>query len=604
MKLFAELQTIESDYKDGTIEIVSGLSFSQYQTLRVIDFYSNSKYLLGNKYDNGKEKPFYNVVNTMVDTAVVATDIDTKDIVVEADNEESYDKSFLFNHEIQQWMKESDFAETLNEMGETRARYGGVVIKKCVETDGKDKGKMEVEVVDWKNLCTDPVSFKNGAKIEKHFLTPNDIRKKKDVWKNTTEAIDLYSKKGYTKVAERIEVWEAEGVFPVSYLEDEAEFDGNDKEDYSLQHHFFCVKGGKAVHLFWEELKESQYKYLEWKRVAGRALGRGVVEEGDESQVWTNDAIQKEQSAMELAGKILLKTNSKKIGNNVTTEYDNGSIITLEENKDINVINLLPPGILPEFQNLVEKWWSQYERATSSYSAVRGETPPSGQPYRLQALVSQAGSSHFDYRREEWGIFLKEVFYDWVFPYLQKKISKQHILASDFSPEELVKLDEAYAKYNANQFAISKMLNGLIVSPEEYAMTLQEYMQSIGRGGKRRFLDIPDGYYKDMEAKLSINITGEQKNKQAVMESLTNVLQTVAMNPMILQDPNMSMIFNKILETSGSGLSPISLSKGGMQQQQGMAQQQPQGPQGQPGQSQPSPLGQAGIQAVQPQAMQ
>jgi hypothetical protein len=109
---------------------------------------------------------------------------------------------------------------------------------------------------------------------------------------------------------------------------------------------------------------------------------------------------------------------------------------------------------------------------------------------------------------------------------------------------------------------------------------------------------VPFGFFKDMKAQLSINITGEQKNKMAVMETLSNVLQTVAGNPMALQDPNMAMIFNRIMEMSGAGVSPISLSKGGMQAQAGGAQ----GGQMAPGA--PTPLAGDELKALQPQGTQ
>ena len=590
MKLITELKQIESDYQNGTIQITDGLVFSQNEMIRLVEFYSNSKFLNGGKDSKGRDKPFYNIVNSMVDTAVVATDIDTKDIRVEADNEGSYDKSFLFNHEIYNWMKESNFAKTLNEIGETRSRYGGVIVKKC-----KEKGEeMKAKVVVWKNLITDQVDILNGIIIEKHYMTPNELREKSDVWNNIDEAIGLYGKKGYTRADERIEIWEVHGKLPEDYLSDDAECSEANK--YSQQVHFYCVKGAKSEHLYWADEKELPYKYLAWKEVSGRALGRGVVEEGEEAQVWTNDAVQKKQSAMELSGKIILKTNSKKIGNNVMTDMDNGHIVVLEDGKDLNTVNLIN-GALPQFTETVQEWWSQYERVTSSYDAVRGETPPSGQPYRLQALVSQTGSSHFDYRREEEGIFLKELFYDWVFPEIKKKLTKKHILASDFTPEELMKIDESFATHKANRFILDSFLSGKPATIQDFLVAKVQYMQFIGKDGKRRFLDIPDGYYDDMKAKLTINITGEQKNKQVVMETLSNILQTVAANPAILQDNNLMTIFNKILEMSG--VSPLSLNKGGMQQ---MAQGMGQGS-GQTQQS-PQPLGQAQIQAVQPQAVQ
>lgn len=569
MKLIQELKQIDSDYSTGTIEITPGLNFSQYQTIRMVDFYTNSRYLTGDK--NSRERPFYNIVNAGVTTAVVATDIDTKDITVEADNEASYDKSFLFNHEIQQWMKESNFAKSLNDMGEVRARYGGVLVKRCMED-----GVLNIEVVDWKNVVTDTVCIDDGVIIEKHYMTPNELREKLDVWDNDAieEAIGLYNKKGYTPVSERMEIWEVHGMFPDSYLSDDG--DAEDGKTYSQQVHFYCVKGSKSSHLYFATEDKSPYKYLAWKVVAGRGLGRGVVEDGEESQVWTNDAIQKEQAAMELSGKVILKTNSKKIGNNVLTDMDNGSIVVLEENKDLEVLNLLN-GALPQFQNLVEKWWSQYERATSSYDAVRGETPPSGQPYRLQALVEQQGSSHFDYRREEWGIFLKEILYDWVFPYISKKLNRAHILASDFSQEELKKIDESFATHEANKYAFDQITMGRIFTAEEYENARQQYGETLSKFQKRRFLDIPDGYYKDMKAKLTINITGEQKNKMAVMESLSSLLQTMTgfMQFGVVSPDDIKMVINKILEISGAGVSPISLSKSNGQQQGVVASQQP-----------------------------
>lgn len=563
MKLITELHQIESDYKDGSIEIAPGLTFSQYQTLRMVDYYSSSKYL---ESADTKDRPFYNIVNTMVDTAVVATDIDTKDIRVEAERPQDYDASFLYNHEIQKWMKEDNFAQTLNQIGETRPRYGGVLVKRTEE-----KGKLNIDVVQWKNAVVDPVDIEGGVIVEKHYLTPKELLDKKDVWENIDEAIELYANKGYTSTSQRIEVWEVSGVFPESYLSEDAEYDMD--TEYSYQKHFFAVNGEKNAHLFWKEDKPC-YKYLPWKPVSGRSLGRGVVEEGEESQVWTNDAIQKEQAAMELASRIILKTNSKKIGNNVMTDHDNGSIIPLEENKYVDVMQLLPSGLPAEFQNLVNKWWSQYERSTSSYDAVRGETPPSGQPYRLQALVANQGGSHFDYRREELGILLTEIFNDWVFPYVGKRLTKKHILAADFSPEELERIDEQYSTYNANREVADKIFDMDVVTAEEYNTIQEQFREFVGQTGKRRFMDIPDGYYKDMKAKLTINVTGEQKNKMAMMESLSSMLQTLI--PLsqqgVVSPEDIKMFLNKILELSGAGVSPLSLNKANVQSQQGAVQ--------------------------------
>lgn len=567
MTLITELTGIVEDYKGGTIQVADGLAFSTYRQLRTIDFYSSSMRTgeFGNKDELGREIPFYNTGNVQVDVSVVATDIDTKDIAVEADDEDSYYQSFMFNHEIQDWMKEAKFAKTLNEMGEIRARYGGVVIKRT------KKGKeMKIEAVDWKNLVVDQCDFDAGYVIEKHYLTPGQLRAKSGVWKSVNDAIGMYANKaGYTRADKRIEVWEVEGSMPESFNDETAEAKPEDKD--TLQRHFYAVKGSKQVHLFWEEIPEKSYKYLPWKRVPGRMLGRGVIEEGEQAQIWTNDAIEKETSAMELASKIVIKTNSNKFGNNIHY-LANGSVIKLEDGKDASVLNLLPAGVVTECQNLIDKWWSQTERANATYDAVRGETPPSGQAYRLQALIQQQAGSHFDYRREEWGIFLQEVFYDWVFPHIKSRLTRQHILASDFSPEELLKLDEDFAAYEAKNHALDKIAKREKFTREDYLATQARFKEFIkGNGDARRFIDIPEGYYDNMQAKLSINITGEQKNKQAIMESLSTIMQSMVpmMQAGVVTANDVRTVLNKLLELSGA-VSPISLSKMDTQAQAGM----------------------------------
>jgi hypothetical protein len=49
---------------------------------------------------------------------------------------------------------------------------------------------------------------------------------------------------------------------------------------------------------------------------------------------------------------------------------------------------------------------------------------PSGTAYRTTAILNQEATSMFDYRREEMGIFLVEIFTDWIIPYLIKEIQQ------------------------------------------------------------------------------------------------------------------------------------------------------------------------------------
>jgi hypothetical protein len=63
------VKTQRDNYRNQTIEITDGYEFSQYQTIRTIELYHNSKFTSGNKDSLGREKPFYNITKFRVDVA-------------------------------------------------------------------------------------------------------------------------------------------------------------------------------------------------------------------------------------------------------------------------------------------------------------------------------------------------------------------------------------------------------------------------------------------------------------------------------------------------------------------------------------------------------
>lgn len=555
--IIEEVNSIVSNYETSTIELTAGLPYSQYQTLKKVDYYSNSKYLKGNK-DNKGQKPFYNIVNAIVDTSVVATDIDTKDIQIIADDKKDFIRAFLLSKDVYNWMKEADFAEFLNEAGETRARYGGVLVKKCEEYDEDEKQmQLELEVVNWSNVVTDQCDINKGVIIEKHYMSVSDMVEKKDLWNNVPELVNQYAKdKKFTASGTKIPVFEVHGEFPKNLNPETPNADITEFENVC-----YYIGGGvdkKQLVMYREVEDESPYKYLAWKKISKRGLGRGVVEEGFEAQQWTNDALLKERDAMAISSKVVFSTTSKKIGNNVNN-VDNGHIIELDSNESFQQVNTVSNAI-PEFRNLMERWFAQYEKATSAYDAQRGETPPSGQPYRLQAMVQAQSGSMFDYRREDMGIFLTEIFDDWVIPYLMKKFNKQHLLSFDFSAEELKMIDTNFATNDANSKTIDAILAGKLVTPEYYQAYFDSALNEVKTTKSHRFIDIPKGYFKDINAKVSIVTTGEQKNKIATMDSLNSILVTLSKIPNWRDDPVISESVAKIMELSGVGLSSSVLS--------------------------------------------
>jgi len=572
--IYKEIQTIIDRY-DTPISIMEGLNFSQAQTLKTCEFYSNSKYLGGDFDELGRIKPFYNVVNFRVTLAKVATDMDIKDIQIVADRPEDQIKSMLLNAESYEWMKKADFSTTLNKLGYKRCKYGGVIVKKV-----EKKGDLKIEVVDWRNVYTDQVDILGNPIVEEHYLTPLELKKKEGTWEGIPEALkeinklNLLAKKAEDRI-NRVKVYEVHGEFPVAYLKDVKGEEIKEEDEYTYQNqvYYIGIIKDKEYYFFYDTEKESPYDYLSWEEMEGRALGRGVIEDSEQSQIWTNHAVINQNNAMDLAGKVVMKTNSKKVGQNIL-EIDNGKIFELGDMEDLNPVNLTPSA-LGQFQAQINQWRDQVDNATGAFDSITGEQPPSGTPYSQTVFLNQVASRPYDYRIEEQGIFITRLFERWVIPHLIKKLYKNHILVSEFSEDELEVIDQAFIKY-ANEAVIEEVLNlpmdGSVEQPtqDSYEKTLSKFKSKVKGSGKKRYIEIPEGYFDDINAKVTILSTNEQKNKAVMLQSLSSVMQTVigSYDPntqkfAVLEDPKLSRIFSQILELSGiPGLSSSSLGIG------------------------------------------
>jgi hypothetical protein len=571
MNIFSFVRQQRDDYKQKEVNIVDGLAYNQYQVIRRAELYYNSQFETGNKDSLGREKPFYNIVKSRVNLATRATDLDVKDVQVESDVSDDYVRSFLFAKENRNWMRDSGFAKLLNKMGKTRAKFGGVLVKKT-----EHNGELEIHVVPWKDVITDQTDIMKGVIIERHFYTPSELKAMESVWDNVDKAIrtadedkDENTEHNTTETpGSYIEVFEIHGDLPVAYLKIADGKEPKEEDWYTYKQQVHIVAGvddigydddneiiEHGITLFYGKEKQSPYKYLPWDEVDGRGLGVGVVEDSFEAQVATNDAKMKERDLLELASKVIYQTADKKIGKNVLTDIETGDIITHADNKPLTQVNTLT-GNIPVFENSVTSWKDQADRTTSTFESNTGENLPSGTPFRLGAIQNQEANSHFVYRLEEMGTFVEEIYTDWVMPYFEKKLKKGHTLASEFSREELDKIDEAYIESQLQEEILKQREQGVLITDVEAER--QRLKQKMMQTKSHRFLEIPDEYYKNLKAKVRVIITNEQRNKAVMLESLSNILANIIKLPQVFPPAMVKKLLEKIMEISG--ISPIEIS--------------------------------------------
>jgi hypothetical protein len=459
-------------------------------------------------------------------------------------------------------MKGANFAALLNRMGYTRAKYGGVLVKKI-----EHGSELSIHVVPWRDAITDQVDIKNGIKIERHFYTPADLQEMatNSGWQNIPEAIATATKSQNADITAKskrnrtlganIEVWEIHGVLPDCYLDEYKDVEGAENT-YSRQMHIVVLDEQdkdetKGETLFSGTEPSDPYKYLAWEEIDGRGLGIGVIEDLFEAQVWTNYSVKQKKDMLDLAGRVIFQTTDGNIAaKNVLTDLEGGSIITTAPNTAITQINNSPQS-LGGIAQLMEDWDTQAENITSTYPAILGSTPPhANAAFRLQASLQNEATAIFEYRRQEMGLLLQEMYKDWILPFLVKQINKTKEFVGDLTPDELQIIAATIADWETEAAKKNMTLNKQVITQPQADQLKQQIMQAHLKAGPKRKFGFPKGYFKS-DYNIDVITTGEQKDQQKMLAGIFQIFGVIGQNPNILSDPRMARLFNQAIEMLG-----------------------------------------------------
>lgn len=578
----------EDNYLNGTTQLGEYVDWSMHDTIEKIDAYLNSKHVSGESDSLGREKPFFDIVSAVANIWTRATDIDRKNIRILPSKTSETLTAFVATAHLQEWMRRERFGTFLNTWGRTLARYGSAVVK-FVEKDGS----LVPTVVPWNRFIADPVQFDAIPCIEKFYMTPAQLRKmthydKEMVDKLIINASARKTLDGHTKdnKTDFIEIYEVHGELDSRLLQDDPDMtmDGKDIK-YVQQMHvvaFLSAKEGKYDDYTLYKGREAKNPYMitHLMEQDGRTLAIGAVEHCFQAQWMANHSVKNMKDTLDLASKLIFQTaDTKFAGRNVLAAIETGDIFVHAANMPLTRLANDKPDI-SAVQNFGMMWQNLAKELTATPDAMRGDTPPSGTPYSTTALLTQQSNSLFEYMTENKGLHLEDMMREYVIPYLKKKMDTKDELLATLSDEMIAEIDAMYVPQEAvkryNERALDTMLKNVQrigtdapqepMLPFDIAQESQGIEQSMASmGNKRAFTpdDIGEKTWKealkDIEWMLVVEVTNENTDKQAVLTTLSTVLQTIAGNPQILQDKNAKMILGAILTETGR-ISPVQLS--------------------------------------------
>lgn len=569
--IFSQIRKENDDFFHQYIQIVPGYSFNQYETLKRIHLYLNSKFEGGGLY-LGREKLFFNVVVPACEVAAKMLNVDTKDIRLIPQDAKSYFSSYLLEKELKQWLKTSKLSNVLNKIAEEGPRYGSVVLEKV---------KGGAKVVDLRKLILDPTveSIKDSRFVTTiHYMTPSELMA--TGWKDADIAISRFgNSQGQTSYEDGsgtvnqllstpyIKVTKRYGEVPLWWIDSKKKPGTPEGDKYVKALYIVCgadqftkneagkVTGEAGIVLFKSRwYKDWPFKDFHFTKILGRWLGLGIVEALFDTQTRLNELKNQKRVSMEISTIHLFQSPDKQIVRNVLSDLESGDVI------------MSPNGIEPianEERNLSAfdgeetSYLQQSQRLSFAYDAVSGEVSAASTTATAVVNAQQQATSTFGFKKENYTNMLRDFFNDLVLPELMTDLTPEHIMRFTGSSQELQKMDDAASELHANDFIKARILAGQDVLPEEVDMEKEKAVKAYRKLGDNRFIKIKDNFYDDAEFEFDFNIGNEQVNPQTIATNTQALL--AAYNPQAMNDARYKLLYFKYAETLGISRGEIEL---------------------------------------------
>jgi len=258
-----------------------------------------------------------------------------------------------------------------------------------------------------------------------------------------------------------------------------------------------------------------------------------------------NEMGNQKADSMRVTSKTIFQTRDKNIDGNVLTDILNGDIVTADQPlTQIDTTERNLGAYAQEEQNIIK----DTRDLTNAQEILTGESLPSRTPFRLGVLQLEQASKLFAFIKQNVSMFLEEVFNEWIIPRFEKSIDKDFVFET-YDQKTIKAVLEGDVNRRLNEAIKKEVLVIGKFRPQEEVDILKTAL--MADADKPQFVEILKGYFKDFQKTLYIDLSGEQHNTAQEVETMTNMLQLLAQNPQITQDPQLRDFLLGIAEKTG-----------------------------------------------------
>lgn len=540
-----------------------------WDDINIIEAYLNSKHITGAQDSLGRDKPFFNIVLAARNIWYRATDLDRKNVIAKPTRAKDDIASILFTAHLQKWMEEENFGQYLNNWGLYLASYNSAVTKFVENSDG-----LHINVIPWNHIICDVLNFEQNPVIEVLELTQDELRQNKNYDQEIVEKLinsQVQRRTADWQIKELkpnyVRLYEVHGRMPLSWLTG----DDKDKTEYVQQMHVISYTAGKseggfdAFTLYSGQEKKQPYVLTQLiPAVDGSVSLMGAVKSLFDAQWMTNHTVKAIKDQLDLASKLIFQTNDPSFANqNALENIEVGQIMIYAEGK--NPLQQVQNNShdISALQSYMEEWKRMAQEATSTPPVMLGmATGSSTQAFRREAFLAQQAQQNFDIMRQNKALALEFMMEEFITPYLIKQLNNSNEIAVELGSYGIDKIDRKYVMNESAKSYNKKVIDAVLNDQWDNMPNLQQEQQSVQNSiqdmGNTRFIspsevstDTWRKYFNDFEPNIKYEIGDENKDQNMTLSNLNAVFATIATNPMILQNPQAKLIFNKILEEVG-----------------------------------------------------
>lgn len=547
-RLHSDIQDYDRNFlmlarTSNTNNKTGGYRYSQRDTVNLIELYCSSKFETGAIDSEGQRKFFLNIVRFRQEVAEKQTDIDVKDFLFVPEDGTPEINATITAKAFRKWSREKRFGKVLNELNHDYSKYGTCVAKiigDCIERVPLLTFRVQQDA--------HSIECARYAIIEHENMSAEAMAEYED-W--DVEKLGL-------KFGETTNVFEWYGYVPVDWFNEQ---NGTQRSSKTGSIYVQAIlapdksaknssnKGGTI--LFLEET-ECLFREAHYSRIDGRWLGVGEVEKNFENQIFRNVVSNMRRRGLIWASKKLFQSSDPDIGQNLIRDVKDGDVLKVAPNGEIKQINMATQTV-GEFDDAAKEIDQNADQTSFTFEVATGEGLPSGTPFRLGVILSKAVDSYYALKRENFGLFLEDMFYDLIIPVFKKESRKEHLLFFKNDENGIQAIRSRIIDFYVYRNAMDEILKGKHINLDQIRSQVQE---KINRNDGE-WLKIPEGFYDMVKATVILVTTGENMDVGKRIESLTNFYQALVKSG----DPRAEKVLSKIATLAGEDPSDFLASK-------------------------------------------